>query len=253
MIPNLAEHAQLFSENRILHSKQIFSDMKHLVVFTGAGMSAESGIPTFRGGNGLWENYRIEDVATPEAWQRDPELVLEFYNQRRKGILEALPNEGHRQIAAWQDRFRVTVITQNIDDLHERAGSDNVVHLHGEIRKSRSTLNPQLVYAIDGWQLKKGDRCERGSQLRPHIVWFGEDVPMLEIAASIIEEADLFIVVGTSLQVYPAAGLIHYAMQAQQKFIVDPEANSLLSKPGWITINSGAGEGLQRIDTDFLH
>ena len=216
-------------------------------------MSAESGIPTFRGGNGLWENYRIEDVATPEAWHRDQELVLEFYNQRRKGVLEALPNEGHRQIAAWQDRFRVTVITQNRDDLHERAGSDNVVHLHGEIRKSRSTLNPQLVYAIDGWQLKKGDRCERGSQLRPHIVWFGEDVPMLETAASIIEEADLFIVVGTSLQVYPAAGLIHYAMQAQQKFIVDPEANSLLSKPGWTTINSGAGEGLQRIDADFLH
>jgi NAD-dependent deacetylase len=237
----------------ILPVKQINLYMKHIVVFTGAGMSAESGIPTFRGGNGLWENYRIEDVATPEAWQRDQELVLEFYNQRRKGILEALPNEGHRQIAAWQDRFRVTVITQNIDDLHERAGSDNVVHLHGEIRKSRSTLNPQLVYAIEGWQLNKGDRCERGSQLRPHIVWFGEEVPMLDIAAGIIEEADIFMVVGTSLQVYPAAGLVHYAMRAQQKFIVDPEANSLLSKPGWITIDAGAGEGLQRIDTDFLH
>jgi len=236
----------------ILHRQQINSDMKHLVVFTGAGMSAESGIPTFRGGNGLWENYRIEDVATPEAWHRDSELVLEFYNQRRKGVLEAVPNEGHRQIAAWQKRFQVTVITQNIDDLHERAGSQSVLHLHGEIRKSRSTLNPQLVYEIEGWQLNKGDRCERGSQLRPHIVWFGEDVPMLDKAASIIEEADTFIVVGTSLQVYPAAGLVDFAKRAQQKFIVDPEANSLLSKPGWITINSGAGEGLQRIDADFL-
>jgi NAD-dependent deacetylase len=236
----------------ILHRKQINSDMKHIVVFTGAGMSAESGIPTFRGGNGLWENYRIEDVATPEAWQRDTELVLEFYNQRRKRVLEAVPNEGHRQIAAWQERFQVTVITQNIDDLHERAGSQSVLHVHGEIRKSRSTLNPQLVYEIEGWQLNKGDRCERGSQLRPHIIWFGEDVPMLDTAASIIEEADTFIVVGTSLQVYPAAGLVDFAKRAQQKFIVDPDANSLLSKPGWITISSGAGEGLKRIDADFL-
>ncbi len=236
----------------ILHRNQINLDMKHIVVFTGAGMSAESGIPTFRGGNGLWENYRIEDVATPEAWERDSELVLEFYNQRRKGVLEAEPNEGHRQIAAWQEHFHVTVITQNIDDLHERAGSRNVVHLHGEIRKSRSTVNPQLVYGIEGWQLLMGDVCEQGSQLRPHIVWFGEEVPMMEIAAGIIEESDIFIVVGTSLQVYPAAGLVDFAMRAQQKFIVDPEANSLLSKPGWISINSGAGEGLQRIDADFL-
>jgi NAD-dependent deacetylase len=197
-------------------------DMKHIVVFTGAGMSAESGIPTFRGGNGLWENYRIEDVATPEAWQRDQELVLEFYNQRRKGILEALPNEGHRQIAAWQDRFRVTVITQNIDDLHERAGSDNVVHLHGEIRKSRSTLNPQLVYAIEGWQLNKGDRCERGSQLRPHIVWFGEAVPLIDNAAKQVSEADILVVIGTSLQVYPAAGLLHYFSPQKPLFLVDP-------------------------------
>ena len=206
----------------ILPVKQINLYMKHIVVFTGAGMSAESGIPTFRGGNGLWENYRIEDVATPEAWQRDQELVLEFYNQRRKGILEALPNEGHRQIAAWQDRFRVTVITQNIDDLHERAGSDNVVHLHGEIRKSRSTLNPQLVYAIEGWQLNKGDRCERGSQLRPHIVWFGEAVPLIDNAAKQVSEADILVVIGTSLQVYPAAGLLHYFSPQKPLFLVDP-------------------------------
>jgi NAD-dependent deacetylase len=226
--------------------------MQRMIVFTGAGMSAESGIPTFRGSDGLWENYRIEDVATPEAWERDPELVLEFYNQRRKGILSAKPNRGHEQIAQWQEHFDVTVITQNIDDLHERAGSKQIVHLHGEIRKSRSTSDSKLIYEIDGWELKTGHVCAKGSQLRPHIVWFGEEVPMLQVAAEIIEQADIFIVVGTSLQVYPAAGLIHHAMHAKQKFIVDPEADSLISKSGWITINAGAGEGLQRIDSDFL-
>jgi NAD-dependent deacetylase len=226
--------------------------MKRLIVFTGAGMSAESGIPTFRGSDGLWENYRIEDVATPEAWNRDPQLVQEFYNQRRKGVLDANPNAGHEQIARWQKHFDVTVITQNIDDLHERAGSEHIVHLHGEIRKSRSTINESLVYPIEGWQLKMGDLCEQGSQLRPHIVWFGEEVPMLQVAADIIEEADIFIVVGTSLQVYPAAGLIHHAYKAQQKFIVDPDADNLISTPGWKTINAGAGEGLIRIDDDLL-
>jgi NAD-dependent deacetylase len=226
--------------------------MKRLIVFTGAGMSAESGIPTFRGSDGLWENYRIEDVATPEAWSRNPELVMEFYNQRRKGVRDAQPNAGHLQIARWQDEFDVTVVTQNIDDLHERAGSSNVLHLHGEIMKSRSTLNPELTYPIDGWQLKIGDQCEEGSQLRPHIVWFGEDVPMLEVAAHIVEEADIFIVVGTSLQVYPAAGLIHYAFRAQQKFIVDPNAYELAQAASWTVVARGAGEGLLALDADLL-
>lgn len=226
--------------------------MKRLIVFTGAGISAESGIPTFRGSDGLWENYRIEDVATPEAWERDPDLVLEFYNQRRKGVLEALPNAGHAQIAQWQKDFDVTVITQNIDDLHERAGSKDVVHLHGEIRKSRSTSHPHLIYPIDGWQLLRGDNCEMGSQLRPHIVWFGEEVPMLGVAASIVEEADIFIVVGTSLQVYPAAGLIHHAWKAVKKFIVDPHAHELVTTSGWTVVSEGAGVGLRAVDTQML-
>ncbi len=226
--------------------------MKRLVVFTGAGMSAESGIQTFRGSDGLWENHRIDDVATPEAWHRNPELVLEFYNQRRKGILEALPNEGHLTIASWQKEFSVTVVTQNIDDLHERAGSEDVLHLHGEICKSRSTMNPELVYPIQHASLSIGDRCELGSQLRPHIVWFGEEVPMLQKAADIIEDADIFIVVGTSLQVYPAAGLVSHAFRAQQKFIVDPNARNLTSKAEWSVVSDGAVCGLKWIDTNML-
>jgi NAD-dependent deacetylase len=226
--------------------------MKRLVVFTGAGMSAESGIQTFRGSDGLWENHRIEDVATPEAWHRNPELVLEFYNQRRKGVLKALPNEGHLTIASWQKEFSVTVVTQNIDDLHERAGSEDVLHLHGEIRKSRSTMNPELVYPIQHDSLSIGDRCELGSQLRPHIVWFGEEVPMLQKAAEIIEDADIFIVVGTSLQVYPAAGLVSHAFRAQQKFIVDPNAHNLTSKAEWSVVSEGAVSGLKWIDTNML-
>ena len=226
--------------------------MKRLIVFSGAGMSAESGIPTFRGSDGLWENHRLEDVATPEAWERDPALVLEFYNQRRKAILEAQPNEGHQLIARWQDEFEVTVLTQNIDDLHERAGSTDVLHLHGEIRKSRSTANSQLVYPIENWHLNIGDMCENGTQLRPHIVWFGEDVPMLEIAANKISVADIFLVVGTSLQVYPAAGLVHYALQATQRFIVDPQANELLKMDDWRSISMGASEGLRLADSELL-
>jgi NAD-dependent deacetylase len=226
--------------------------MKRLVVFTGAGMSAESGIQTFRGSDGLWENHRIEDVATPDAWNRNPELVLEFYNQRRKNVIAADPNNGHVRIASWQDDYSVTVVTQNIDDLHERAGSNDVLHLHGEIRKSRSTVNPELVYPIQDWSLNMGDKCEHGSQLRPHIMWFGEDVPMLERAAAIIEEADIFVVVGTSLQVYPAAGLVQYAYRAKQKFIIDPNAHNLTSKQDWIIVSDGAVNGLSRIESELL-
>ncbi|MBL7942239.1 MAG: NAD-dependent deacylase, partial [Flavobacteriales bacterium] len=193
-----------------------------LVVLTGAGMSAESGIPTFRGGDGLWENHRIEDVATPEAWQRDPALVLEFYNQRRKGNKEALPNNGHKILAELEAYFDVEIITQNIDDLHERAGSTRVLHLHGEIRLARSTKNPDDLYAIDGWQLNMGDTCRAGSQLRPHIVWFGESVPMMDEAIQRTARADVFAVVGTSLQVYPAAGLLHYVPHGVPVYEIDP-------------------------------
>jgi NAD-dependent deacetylase len=198
--------------------------MKNVVVLTGAGISAESGLKTFRDSGGLWENYRVEDVATPMAWHKDPGLVLEFYNQRRKQVLESKPNKAHAALVELESGYNVHIITQNIDDLHERAGSSNVLHLHGEIRKSRSTLNPQLVYDIDGPDLKEGEKCEKGSQLRPHIVWFGEEVPMLDKAALITRKADVLIVIGTSLAVYPAAGLIYEAENATQKYLIDPQA-----------------------------
>jgi NAD-dependent deacetylase len=198
--------------------------MKKVVVFTGAGISAESGIKTFRGGDGLWENHRIEDVATPHAWIADRKLVLEFYNQRRKQLLEVEPNDAHKAIASLEKYFKVDVITQNVDDLHERGGSTNVLHLHGELRKVRSTIDPSLVYSIDGWELKDGDTCEKGSQLRPHIVWFGEAVPAMEKAMMITQTADIFIVIGTSLAVYPAASLLQYAIKANEKYLIDPSA-----------------------------
>lgn len=196
--------------------------MKKLVVLTGAGVSAESGLATFRNSGGLWEGHRVEDVATPEAWRRNPEMVLEFYNQRRRHALEAQPNVAHRELAELEQQFEVTVITQNVDDLHERAGSTRVVHLHGKLSESRSTMDEQLVYPIAGWQLNLGDRCERGSQLRPNIVWFGEMVPMMDTAARIAAKADIFLVVGTSLVVYPAAGLVDFVRPEVPKFVVDP-------------------------------
>jgi NAD-dependent deacetylase len=196
--------------------------MKRIVFLTGAGISAESGLQTFRGSNGLWENHRFEDVACPEAWQRDPALVLRFYNERRRQVLLAHPNLAHQAIANLAQIADVEVITQNIDDLHERAGSTCILHLHGEIRKSRSTVDASLVYSIDGPDINLGDLCERGSQLRPHIVWFGEPVPLLDQAISIVKKADVFVIVGTSLQVYPAARLIDYVSPHCQVYIVDP-------------------------------
>ncbi len=195
---------------------------KKLVIFTGAGVSAESGIKTFRDSGGLWEQYRIEEVATPEAWEANMELVTQFYNQRRKQVMEAKPNEAHKIIADLQKYFDVTVVTQNVDNLHERAGSKKVIHLHGEIMKVRSTANPSLVYPVKNWEVKIGDTCELGSQLRPHIVWFGEMVPMMEPAIELVSTADLFTVVGTSLNVYPAAGLIDYTPDSIKKWLVDP-------------------------------
>jgi NAD-dependent deacetylase len=216
--------------------------MKKIVVLTGAGISAESGLKTFRDSDGLWENYRIEEVATPQAWQADFRLVLKFYNERRKQVLEARPNAAHLALAELEKKFDVHIVTQNIDDLHERAGSSKVLHLHGEILKSRSTLDPQLVYTMEGWELHEGDRCEKGSQLRPHIVWFGEMVPELERAALIASKADIFLVIGTSLQVYPAAGLTDYAPPHAEKYYIDPKAGII--RGDFNVMKTTAGEGV---------
>lgn len=198
--------------------------MKRVVVFTGAGISAESGIRTFRDSGGLWEEYKIEDVATPEAWERNPALVLDFYNQRRRQVLEAQPNAAHIELAELEKAFEVFIITQNIDNLHERAGSSRVLHLHGEIIKARSTLNPSHIYTLPSAELNIGDTCEFGRQLRPHIVWFGESVPAMEEAIRLTETADIFIVIGTSLEVYPAASLVMHAQDQAHKILVDPAA-----------------------------
>ncbi len=202
-----------------------FYIMKKIVILTGAGMSAESGIKTFRDSDGLWNNYRIEEVASPHAWLDDMELVLEFYNQRRKNLHESKPNAAHYALAKLESKYDITIITQNVDDLHEQAGSKNVLHLHGELKKARSTIDANLIYEIKGWELKKGDTCEKGSQLRPHIVWFGESVPNIVPAAETSSSADIFLVIGTSLLVYPAAGLISYAPRDSVKYLVDPNAN----------------------------
>lgn len=195
---------------------------KKLVVLSGAGMSAESGVKTFRDNDGLWENHSIEEVATPNAWQNNPQLVLEFYNQRRRQLLQVKPNKGHELLAELQAHFDLHIITQNVDDLHERAGSEKVLHLHGELFKVRSTLDASLVYS---WKkdLNLGDHCALGAQLRPHIVWFGEAVPAMDAAIAICGTADIFLIIGTSLQVYPAAGLAQYVPANAQKFLIDPK------------------------------
>ncbi len=218
--------------------------MKKIVVFSGSGISAESGIKTFRDSDGLWEQYRIEDVATPQAWERNPELVLDFYNQRRRQVISAKPNAAHLAIAELQKKFEVQVITQNVDDLHERAGSKNVLHLHGEIRKSRSSINPFLVYDINGTELNLGDTCALGSQLRPHIVWFGEQVPMMEVTADLTATAHIFIVVGTSLQVYPAASLVSHAPFDAAMYLIDPQAITIPYLPNIKIIQEKAGTGV---------
>jgi NAD-dependent deacetylase len=192
-----------------------------IVVLTGAGMSAPSGLATFRDSNGLWANHRVEDVATPEAWERNPELVLEFYNQRRAQASAAQPNAGHRALAELERRYDVVIVTQNVDNLHERAGSTRVIHLHGELTKARSTADESLIHDIGAAPIRLGDRCARGSQLRPHIVWFGEAVPLIEVAAEEFGDAAKVLVVGTSLKVYPAAGLVAYAPAEAEKVHVD--------------------------------
>lgn len=225
--------------------------MKKLVVLTGAGISAESGIATFRDSGGLWEGYRVEEVATPEGWNKNQLLVLDFYNQRRKQALTAKPNRAHEVLKELEDIFDVIVVTQNVDNLHERAGSSHVVHLHGSLFESRSTANPSLIYPITGWELKQGDMCERGSQLRPNIVWFGEAVPMMEVAAELASRADIFLVVGTSMAVYPAASLIDYVARDVKKFVIDPKKPEILPVPNLEFILEKASSGMERV-TDIL-
>lgn len=221
--------------------------LKKLVVLTGAGISAESGIPTFRDAGGLWEGYHVEDVATPEAWQRNPELVLDFYNQRRKKALEVEPNQGHYTLVELESYFNVQIITQNVDNLHERAGSSKVLHLHGSLFEARSSIDHQLVYPINGWELKMGEKCSKGSQLRPNIVWFGEMVYAIEEAAVFAAEADIFLIVGTSLLVYPASGLVHYTASHVPKYLVDPNAQNIPGLSGLTVIGEKAGSGLPKL------
>ncbi|MBS1526405.1 MAG: NAD-dependent deacylase [Bacteroidetes bacterium] len=225
--------------------------MKKIVVLTGAGISAESGLKTFRDSDGLWEGYNIEEVATPEAWRRNPELVQEFYNMRRKSVLEASPNAAHYALAELEKKYDVTIITQNIDDLHERGGSDNVIHLHGIITRSQSSKNPNITYPIEGWELKMGEKCELGSQLRAHVVWFGEAVPMIEEAARVCGQADIFILVGSSLAVYPAAGLIHYVPYDVPKYIIDPNI-PYISSDDFIRIEAKATAGVPPLVAKLL-
>ncbi len=197
--------------------------LNKLVILTGAGVSAESGLKTFRDSDGLWENHNVYEVATPEAWDANPTLVLQFYNERRKQIVETVPNKAHKFLSLLDDYFDATVITQNIDDLHERAGSKHVIHLHGEIMNSRSSFNADMVYRLKpGEDIYLGEYCELGSQLRPDVVWFGEAVPKMEIAAEITAQADIVVIVGTSLNVYPAASLIQYAPKHSKIYLIDP-------------------------------
>lgn len=223
------------------------TNKKRLVVLTGAGVSAESGIKTFRDSDGLWENYRVEDVATPEAWERDPELVQRFYNERRKQLLASEPNAAHVALAEAERWFDVTIVTQNIDDLHERAGSSHVVHLHGELKKARSERDEGLIYPITGWELKMGERAEDGAQLRPHIVWFGEAVPMFELATRIAQRAELFAVVGTSMVVYPAAALIQYTSREIPHYLVDPKPVSIPGSMNVEVIQEKASVGVPKL------
>ena len=225
--------------------------MKKLVVLSGAGISAESGISTFRDSGGLWENHRIEDVATPEAWLKNPDLVLDFYNERRKQALSVKPNPAHYSLVELEKYYDVQIITQNVDNLHEVAGSSNVTHLHGELFKSESTKNPELIYDITSWELKKGDLCELGSQLRPHIVWFGEAVPMMDVALEIAEQADIFVVVGTSLAVYPAAGLVHYVHPYNPIYIIDPVKPDISFRKNMTFIQEKASTGLEKLKNEL--
>ncbi|MCB0587599.1 MAG: NAD-dependent deacylase [Phaeodactylibacter sp.] len=228
--------------------------MKKIVVLTGAGVSAESGIKTFRDAGGLWEGHDVMKVASPQGWQENMELVLDFYNQRRRQLRQVGPNAAHTSLVELEQRFEVSIITQNIDDLHERAGSKTIIHLHGELLKARSTRDPRLIYE---WpeDIKPGDTCELGSQLRPHIVWFGEAVPMIEVAAMETMTADAVIIIGTSMQVYPAAGLVGFAEKARQIYYVDPKPsiNYELSRAASLSVVAEpASTGVPKVVKELL-
>lgn len=225
---------------------------KKLIVLTGAGISAESGISTFRDANGLWRNHRIEEVASPVAWHNNPGLVLEFYNLRRKQLFEVNPNAAHLALVSLEKHYEVVVVTQNVDDLHERAGSRNVLHLHGELKKARSTRDPQRVYELKHWELKLGDLCELGSQLRPHIVWFGEEVSAFQEAVQLVAEAGLLLVIGTSLQVYPAAGLLAYAPANCRIWLIDPTATPGYAVPNLTTLREKATTGVPSLVSSLI-
>ncbi len=222
----------------------------NLVILSGAGISAESGIKTFRDTDGLWENYSIEEVATPQAWQKNPDLVQKFYNERRRNVISAKPNPAHHYFSSLEQHFHVQVITQNIDDLHERAGSTNVLHLHGNIRyaKSSGPDKEKKYYPIEGHELKMTDQCDDGFPLRPHVVWFGEEVPLLSRAAELIQEADVLIVIGTSLQVYPAANLIHYTKPGCRKILIDPKSDLISVENQFTKINKSAVEAIKELE-----
>ena len=231
----------------------IFITMKQqLIVLTGAGISAESGLKTFRDSDGLWEGYDINEVATPEAWERNPALVQDFYNQRRKSVLEVSPNAAHYALAKLEEKYDVTIITQNIDDLHERAGSTNVMHLHGIITKSQSSKNPRITYPIKGWELRMGETCRLGSQLRPHVVWFGEMVPMIEPAAKLCAKADVFILVGSSLAVYPASGLVNHVPTGVPMYVVDPKIPNVYGFPDMTKIEEKATIGVPDLVDELM-
>jgi len=226
--------------------------MKTIVVLSGAGISAESGLKTFRGDGGLWEGHRVEDVATPEAWIRDPALVLEFYNRRRRQVRAAKPNAAHKALVELERMYDVHVVTQNVDDLHERAGSRQVLHLHGEIMFARSTRNPEYTKHLGDADIQLGDLCPEGSQLRPHVVWFGEDVPALEQASRIVARADIFLCVGTSLQVYPANSLIFATPRRARRIVINPDVPDLVPQDVCECIAKPASEGVPELVENLL-
>lgn len=226
--------------------------MKKLVVLSGAGMSAESGISTFRDAGGLWDQYPVEQVATPEGYAANPELVIRFYNERRRQLLDVVPNAGHLGLAELEKRYEVTVVTQNVDNLHERAGSSRVIHLHGELTKvcsSKDPQNPRYVRELkpEEYEVHIGDKAGDGSQLRPFIVWFGEAVPAIETAIDYVQQADVFVIIGTSLNVYPAAGLLHYVPDAAEVYLIDPKPVDTHSSRPVHVIQKGASEGVRQL------
>ena len=248
IVSTLITVLEYFSINKCWIVKLFEMEKKHIVVLSGAGISAESGLKTFRDSDGLWNGYDVYEVATPSGFKKNPSLVLEFYNDRRRDVAAAKPNAAHIELANLENDFKVTIITQNIDDLHERAGSTNVVHLHGQIFKMRSVADTNKIYEIKG-DINVGDLAEDGYQLRPHIVWFEEDVPMMEMAVKILRDADYFVVVGTSLQVYPAASLLQYAPPFLPKFIIDKKNPVTNNYPNLTVIEMSATEGVKKLST----